>query len=106
MRWLCVILLVVAWSLSAEVRTVTAYCGCRNCTQGLGVTASGTIPKQGRTVAASWLPLGTKVFIAGVGTRIVEDKTHPRYGNRVDVYFHRHSDAKKFGKKKLKIVCK
>ena len=36
------------------------------------VTASGTIPVAGRTVACSWLPIGTRVLIDG-NVYIVED---------------------------------
>lgn len=78
---------------------LTAYCNCTQCTQGLGITASGTSPKQGRTVAINGIPFGTKVYLEGYGTYTVEDRGGMGYGV-VDVYFNSHSDALKFGRKK------
>lgn len=30
----------------------------------------------------------------------IQDRLHPKYDNRVDIYFSKHQDAKKFGIKK------
>jgi len=53
-----------------------------------GITASGTTVKEGQTIAADWSVLepGTKVFIEGVGERVVEDTGGLIKGNAIDVY--------------------
>jgi 3D (Asp-Asp-Asp) domain-containing protein len=78
---------------------LTAYCSCFSCCKPFadGITASGTKPAQGRTVAANWLPFGTRVYLDGVGWRTVEDRMAKRFSERVDVYFDRHADARRFG---------
>ena len=78
---------------------LTAYCSCSLCCQQFadGITASGTKPVQGRTVAANWLPFGTRVYLDGVGWRTVEDRMAKRFSERVDVYFDSHKEALKFG---------
>ena len=38
------------------------------------VTASGAYPTDGYTVATNSLPMGTKLWIAGVGMRVVQDR--------------------------------
>lgn len=84
--------------------TVTAYCAAKCCTPGHELTASGTHPAQGFTIAAPrGISLGTHLRIEGVGWRIVEDRLARKYDDRFDVYFERHEDAVKFGKRKLKV---
>lgn len=67
-----------------------------------GITASGAKTKEGITIAADWrvLPKGTRVYIDGVGERIVEDKGGAIKGNKIDVYFESEKEALKFGRKK------
>ena len=49
--------------------TIYAYCPCvKCCGKTNGVTASGTIATEGKTVAST-LPFGTKVYIGGIGER-------------------------------------
>jgi 3D (Asp-Asp-Asp) domain-containing protein len=43
------------------------------------------------------------VHIEGVGRRIVQDRLAPERDNSFDVFMPRHADAKKFGKRKLKV---
>lgn len=72
--------------------TVTAY------TWTGQKTASGTWPKEGRTVAGPrWIPFGTRVYIDGIGWRIVEDRTHERFDGRYDVYMDDHSRCMAWG---------
>lgn len=40
--------------------TITGYCNCSQC-GGQGMTASGTVPTAGRTVAMNGIPFGTKI---------------------------------------------
>ena len=97
------------WACVADAKqyTVTAYCACTKCCGvmgGTGITASGRRAQQGATVAASRrIPFGTRLRIEGVGIRVVQDRLAARYDDRVDIYFERHEDAMKFGKKKLNV---
>lgn len=80
---------------------LSAYCSCRLC---CGVsnqpTASGTWPKEGRTIAAPpGVPFGTRVWIRGIGVRIVEDRVN--YQGRWDLFINNHKRAKKFGLRQL-----
>lgn len=53
---------------------VTGYCKkCNNPSNSLA-TASGRTATVGRTVAMKGLPFGTRVYIEGIGERIVEDR--------------------------------
>ena len=77
---------------------VTAYTATGN------QTSFGTWPKEGRTCAGPrWIPLGTVVYIEGVGERIVEDRTHIRFNGRYDVYMDSESACWKFGIQNLKV---
>lgn len=53
-----------------------------------GITRSGTEVEEGRTIAADWgvLEPGTKVFIEGIGERIVEDTGGLIVDKCIDVY--------------------
>jgi 3D (Asp-Asp-Asp) domain-containing protein len=84
-----------------EVFTITAYCSCSKCCgKSDGITYSGQKAIEGVTIAADLniLPIGTVVEIEGIGRRIVQDKGGSIKGNRLDLYFQRHSDALRFGK--------
>ena len=75
--------------------TLTAYCNCAQCCGTAGnLTASGTVPTAGRTVAMAGVPFGTQLLING-NVYTVEDLGTP-YGH-VDIYFDNHSDALSFG---------
>lgn len=75
--------------------TLTAYCNCAQCCGTAGnLTASGTVPAAGRTVAMAGVPFGTQLMING-NVYTVEDLGTP-YGH-VDIYFDNHSDALSFG---------
>jgi len=81
---------------------LTAYCACAVCCGATnakkGLTAAGTRPIQGVTIAASRaIPFGSRVRI-GSQTFIVQDRLAQRFDSRFDVYFTRHEDAKRFGK--------
>lgn len=69
---------------------------------GYGITASGTKATEGRTIAApKSIPFGTKVYIQGIGTRIVEDRGGAVNGNHIDVFVESASKAKQLGKQIL-----
>lgn len=91
--------------------TITAYCACKLCCgpNAKGITANGQRPQEGITIAASrTLPFGTTVII-GDKTFRVQDRLAKRYDSRFDIYFAKHSDAKKFGIKTnqtIKVILK
>ncbi|HBU07588.1 MAG TPA: hypothetical protein DEB09_05945 [Candidatus Magasanikbacteria bacterium] len=61
----------------------------------------------GNTIAANFLPMGTQVKfpeIYGDKIFIVRDRMNARYGyGRVDVWLPEHSEAKKFGVKRIEM---
>lgn len=76
---------------------LTGYCACRKCcgkspsNPNYGRTAMGTMATEGRTIAMDKrFAFGTKVYIEGVGVRIVEDRGGAIKGNRIDVYCSTH----------------
>ena len=92
--------------------TTTGYCnegarGCRICCgkwAKYNRTASRSRPDASRTCAAPrWVPFGTRVWIEGVGWRVVEDRLNRKYEGRWEVFFATHKEAKKFGKRKLEV---
>lgn len=90
-------------SWSAEFH-VTAYCGCSYCSEGYGVTASGTTVTAGRTIAVDpdLIPLGSTVVING-HEYIAEDTGGAINGYDIDIYFESHQEALEFGVQYL--VC-
>jgi len=83
--------------------TIYAYCPCAKCCgKTNGITASGTVATEGRTVAAN-LPFGTKIYIDGIGERIVEDRGGGIKGKKVDVFMNSHLEALKFGVRKCDV---
>ena len=76
--------------------TLTGYCNCEKCGGHFsGLTASGTTPVQGRTIAMGGVPFGTKLLING-NVYTVEDRGVP-YGH-VDIFFNSHEEALQFGR--------
>lgn len=89
-----------------ELYKITAYCPCEQCSAQYGrQTSTGKIAKQGRTIAVDpdIIPYGTKVTIEGIGTFEAEDCGVGVKGNHIDVYFEKHEDVERFGKKIKKI---
>lgn len=84
--------------------TITAYCGCSQCSGGHNITASGTTPTEGRTIAAdtSILPFGTQVVIDGI-VYTVEDCGSGVVGNHIDIFFASHDSALAFGRRSVKV---
>jgi 3D (Asp-Asp-Asp) domain-containing protein len=79
---------------------LTAYCPCKNCTSdGDGITASGTVATQGRTIAVdpSIIPYGT-VLIINEHEYIAEDSGGKWIqGKEIDIFFDSHQEALEFG---------
>lgn len=78
---------------SEEVRTylgsykITGYDTCaRCCGNTRGITASGTTATVGRTCAAPKdIPFGTRLWIEGIGERVVEDRGGAVHGKKLDI---------------------
>ena len=92
--------------LVSEEYVATAYCACKKCCGKTdGITKTGTIATEGRTIAVDpkKIPLGSKVIIDG-HEYIAEDIGGAIKGNRVDIYFDSHSDALEFGRKTVNLM--
>lgn len=92
---------------ASELYVITAYCSCyRCCGKTNGITASGARATEGVTIAADTnkLPFGTKVYIEGVGERIVQDRGGAIRGNRIDLFFNDHQSALNFGRQTKKVT--
>lgn len=79
---------------------VTAYTACDPGMDCRGITATGTRVTAGRTAAADWAhyPPGTRLWIAGVGWRTVEDRGGAVDGPaRVDVFIPDRAAALAWG---------
>lgn len=59
--------------------------------------ANGNYPTEGYTCASNYFPIGTKLYIEGVGIRVVED-TGGMSNNVVDVYLGDPSACIQFGR--------
>lgn len=56
--------------------------------------ANGNMPSEGYTIACNSLPFGTKVYISGVGFRVVEDRGPSWMGYEwCDLYLGSYSDC-------------
>lgn len=79
----------------------TAYCTekyAHICGTGTGITASGETVQAGVSVAINranldWLPFGTKIYIEGVGVRIIQDTGPGVATNQLDCAVYTHSNA-------------
>lgn len=73
---------------------ITHYCSCAACCGEYsdGVTASGTVCAEGRTVACDFLPFGTLVNIGG-HIYTVEDHIGDGSGDHIDIYVADHDRA-------------
>lgn len=74
---------------------VTGYDTCAACCgKSDGITASGTYATAGRTVAASSeFDFGTRLWIDGIGERVVEDRGGAIGGGRLDVVCKDHGEC-------------
>lgn len=84
---------------------VTAYCPCDKCCGRFadGQTASG-IPADGKIIAAAkWVPFNTVIRVPGYGTGSVQDRGRAIQGDRLDVLYKTHAEAKRFGRRRLTV---
>lgn len=69
--------------------------------------ALGLRIKPGRTLAVSQdlrRLLGRRIYVPGLGFRVVEDLMHPRWSNRVDFCVRDREQAASFGIRDIEIV--
>jgi 3D (Asp-Asp-Asp) domain-containing protein len=92
---------------------VTAYCPCRKCCgrNARGITASGlrVTHNAGLFVAAdtSVLPFHTRLLIPGYGEGEavpVLDRGGAIKGNRLDVFFPSHQEAREWGRRMIEVT--
>lgn len=79
----------------AKMVELSFYCDCEKCTGGYTTTKTGTTPIPGYTIAVDpdYIPLGTEVFIEGLGWRVAEDTGGAVNGYEVDVFVASHDEA-------------
>lgn len=81
--------------------SVSYYCSCPKCTgtpKG-SRTATGHIPREGRTVAVDkkLIPLHSVIFVEGLGTYVAEDVGGAVKGRHLDIYVSDHQKALNLG---------
>ena len=90
---------------------VTAYCPCEKCcgvyakSSGIRRTSIGVPVYEGSTIAvdSKIIPYGTKVYIEGIGVRIAADCVGAIKGQKIDIFYNKHSDALKIGVGNFKV---
>ncbi len=84
---------------------LTAYSGPQG-GKARAITATGTSARAGRTVAVDpkVIPLGSRIFIEGIGERIAEDVGGAVKGRHIDVYVPSIPAANRFGIKHRRAV--
>jgi 3D (Asp-Asp-Asp) domain-containing protein len=97
--FLAPIFMVMGFTIPMDAN-ISYYCNCEQCC-GIwadGLTASGTVPEQGRTIAADKrFDFGTEIVI-GDKTYIVEDRGGAIKGNKIDIYLDSHSECLQRGR--------
>lgn len=64
--------------------------------------ANGNYPTEGLTIASNTLPIGTRVYIEGIGERTVED-TGGMPGNVIDIYMGDPGTCVQFGRQTAEV---
>ena len=86
---------------------ITYYDACKQCCgKTNGITASGAKVQDGVTVAAdtSVLPMGSKIYIEGMGWRTVQDRGGAIKGKKLDIYIPNcHDSPMPYNKQKLNV---
>ncbi len=66
--------------------------------------ANGNWPRKGHTVACNSLPLGTKVYIQGIGIRYVEDRGASWHSSKwMDIYLGSEAACERWGIRRRKV---
>lgn len=74
---------------------VTGYDNCIECCgKTNGITASNVLATVGHTIAADpSFPFDTRIYIEGIGERVVEDRGDSVRGKIIDVYCNNHKEC-------------
>lgn len=73
--------------------------------KGYGITASGTVATEGRTVACPpSMSFGTKLYIDGFGYRVCEDRGGAITEGHLDVYVNDVNKAKQLGRQTRRVT--
>ncbi len=87
--------------------TVYAYCPCEVCCGKWadGYTASGHEIQAGELIVAAprRIPFGTSLSVPGYGVASVQDRGGDITGNRLDILFETHAEAKAWGVQELMV---
>lgn len=87
--------------------TIVAYCAEQypHICGGNPTTASGEPVTPGVTIAADpdVLPLGTRVYIDGIGERVVQDTGGAIKGRKIDLAVESHREALAWGRKEAEV---
>ena len=84
---------------------VTAYCPCKKCCGKWsdGHFANGQEVSFPAIAAPPNIPFGTRINVPGYGVAKVKDRGGAIKGNKLDVYFPDHEQAKAWGKQTLTV---
>ena len=81
--------------------SISHYCSCPICTGTANgsKTATGHIPREGRTVAVdkNLIPLHSVIYVEGLGTFVAEDVGGAIKGKHLDIYIDDHERALNLG---------
>ena len=81
--------------------SISHYCSCPICTNSPkgSRTATGHIPREGRTVAVDpkLIPLHSIIYVDGLGTFVAEDVGGAVKGKHLDIYISDHQRALNLG---------
>ena len=81
--------------------SISHYCSCPICTSTPkgSRTATGHIPREGRTVAVDpkLIPLHSIIYVDGIGTFVAEDVGSAVKGKHLDIYISDHQRALNLG---------
>lgn len=97
------------FGFNAKVTAYAPYESKGLCSDGNpNVTATGTTPTEGRTIAVDpdVIPYGSQVHIEGEGVFIAEDAGSAIRGERIDIMFDSREDALNFGRQERKIIVR
>jgi 3D (Asp-Asp-Asp) domain-containing protein len=81
---------------------VTAYCPCKLCCgKSDGITSTGVKARPHNTIAVdpAVIPMGSTIYLEGMGTFTAEDTGGAIRGNKVDLFMSEHHQALNFGVK-------
>ena len=86
------------FTINASAYTASAD----ECNNDKGVTSSGIIVKENRTIACPpSFPFGVKISVKGYGTYVCEDRGGAIKGNHIDIFVQTKKEAFAFGRRNL-----